>query len=807
MTNKTKTVVEKQLCYHCGEPLRKEVIVHDEKNFCCEGCSLVYDLLRENNLCTYYSLSQNPGNKTETGVFDFLNEPEVKNKLIHYREGSIIHFRWRIPSMHCSSCIWLLEHLQKMDLGILSARVDFTGKQLSLVIDEQKTSMASVANLITRLGYRPLIESEKAGAIEGVSSYKNLTYRIGVAGFCFANIMMLSLPEYFSGGSIGDIKLEKFFPYLNLLLALPVFFYSAAVFFKNSWQGMLQRTAVIDLPISIGIIAMMARSVYDIVTASGPGYLDSMTGLVFFMLIGRKFQDYTFDWLRFDREFNSYFPIAVTVSEGGSERNIPVEEVKPGQIALIRSNEIIPFDSILKEGKAWIDYSFITGESRLSEVNPGETIYAGGRQKGSLISVMVKNIASKKHLENLWNLSGKKQHQSLFKKLTEKITHWFMAVTFSVAIGSFVYWQFQNPALAIHAFTSVLVIACACALLLSSPFTFGNVLRMLGRRKIYLRNYQVIEQLANADTVVFDKTGTLTDNEHPVIELHFDPLSEEEAEAIMLLLRQSSHPLSRMLLDKLIRENGKRKIHAEVKNFMEEAGAGISGEVNGMKIKIGSQAFTGKSADLPNATRVHLAVNDEYKGYASYEVKYREGIESMIRQLKKEGYSLHLVSGDKDADRSYLSTIFGDVPMLFEAKPADKQKYIEQLQQEGRKVLMMGDGLNDTGALLQSNAGFAVSDSVNNFTPSCDGLLDSSQVIRLPQLLKLSKRAIAVINLSFIIALVYNVLAVSVAATGKLTPVFAAILMPISTISLVLFAVTGSSMMFRKYFGKQPAIQ
>lgn len=520
------------------------------------------------------------------------------------------------------------------------------------------------------------------------------------------------------------------------------------------------------------------------------------------MLIGRKFQDYTFDWLRFEREFKSYFPIAVTISDKDQERNIPVEEVKPGQVALIRNNEIIPFDSILKEGKGWIDYSFITGESRLCEVQPGETIYAGGRQKGSLIAVMVKNIASKKHLENLWNLSGKKQHQSLFKKLTGKITQWFMAVTFSVAAGSFVYWQVYNPALAIHAFTSVLVIACACALLLSSPFTFGNVLRMLGRKKIFLRNHQVVEQLAGVDTIVFDKTGTLTDNEHPVIRLCFDALRSEETEAVMLLLRQSSHPLSRMLLDAFARENGKWNGIAEVKNFKEEPGSGISGEVDGMKIRIGSLSFTGNEGERANATRVHIAINGEYKGYASFEVKYRNGTENMIKQLKESGYSLHLISGDNDAGKSFLKHLFGDVPLLFEATPDVKQKYIEGLQKAGKKVLMIGDGLNDTGALLQSNAGLAVSDSVNNFSPSCDGLLESSQVTRLPQLLKLSKRAIAVINLSFILALIYNILAVSVAATGKLTPVFAAILMPVSSISLVIFAMAGSSLMFRKYMGK-----
>jgi Cu+-exporting ATPase len=800
MIYKTKTVAEKQGCYHCGEPLGHDIIVHDEKNFCCEGCSLVYDLLKENNLCTYYSLSQNPGNKTENGVFDFLNEPEVKNKLIHYREGSIIHFRWRIPSMHCSSCIWLLEKLHKMDEGILSARVDFTGKQLSLVLNEEKTTMASVASLLTRLGYRPLIESLKSTSGSGVSSYKNLTYRIGVAGFCFANIMMLSLPDYFSGGKIGDDRLQSFFPYLNLLLSLPVFFYSAFVFFKNSWTGLRQRTAVIDLPVSIGIIAMMARSVYDIVSASGPGYLDSMSGLIFFMLIGRKFQDYTFDWLRFDREFSSYFPVSITVAGPEAEKNVPVDEVKPGQTALIRNNEIIPFDSVLKEGKAWIDYSFITGESRLQEVLPGETIYAGGKQKGSLISVIVKNTASKKHLENLWNHTGKKQHQSIFNRRTRQITHWFMAVTFSVAAGSFIYWQFRQPSQAIHAFVSVLVIACACALLLSAPFTFGNILRLLGRKKIFLRNHQVIEQLANVDTLVFDKTGTLTDNEHPVINLHFTPLSEEEWQAVTALLRQSSHPLSRMLYNKLVCESGKRPPNAEVSGFSEEAGAGICGVVNQMKIKIGSFSYTARTADQPAATTVHLVIDNEYKGYAAFEVQYRKGVEKMIKKLKQSGYELHLVSGDNDSDKNFLKTVFGDVPMLFNARPADKQQYIEQLQQKGKKTLMIGDGLNDTGALLQSHAGMAVSDSVNNFTPSCDGLIDSSQLNSLPALLQLAKNSMTVIYLSFLLALLYNVVAVSVAASGKLSPVFAAILMPVSTISLVAFAVAGSSLMFRKRF-------
>jgi P-type Cu+ transporter len=786
----------KTACYHCGDDCPNDFIAIGEKLFCCEGCKLVYEILEENNLCTYYTLQDKPGIKVEllTGNrFSFLDEPSIQQKLISFKNKNEVHITFHIPAIHCSSCIWLLENLQRVDKGIQQSKVNFLKKEVFVVFDEEKTSLRKIVESLTRIGYEPSIHLDSIERKEKKKVNRDRIIRIGIAGFCFGNIMMLSFPEYFSSGNIVDAGLKSFFSYLILFLSLPVFFYSASEFFVKSYQSLKQRATSIDVPIAIGIAAIFIRSAYEILSGTGAGYFDSGSGLIFFMLIGRWFQDYTFDALSFERDYKSYFPVAVTTIKNGIERAIAVNDLKIKDKILLRNNEILPVDATLLNGEAHIDYSFVTGESLPVHVNTGELIFAGGKQTGSLIELMVTKEVSQSHLAQLWNNDSVKSAESKFEKLVKAISRYFIVVTLFIATVAAAWWWNTDVKKAINAFTAVLVIACPCALALSAPFTYGNILRILGRKKIFLRNYHVVERLADVDTVVFDKTGTLTENNSADIHFVGDALTQTEEQLVCSLARHSSHPLSKLLVTHLSARNA-NPFH--VINYKEITGRGISGIVNYQLVKVGSEEFVCSSTASAenNFTKVFISVNHEVKGYYVFRNNYRPGLSALAQQLHKGRFRMAVLSGDNSSEQPALQKIFSEkADMQFHSTPAGKLAFVRSLQQQRHKVLMVGDGLNDAGALRQSHVGISIADNTNNFTPASDAIMHSQHLPAIIRLIRYSRSATDIIVWSFIISLLYNFLGLSFAVTGTLSPLTAAILMPISTISLVIFTVLAST--------------
>lgn len=793
-------VLEKISCYHCGDDCKDASIALSEKYFCCEGCKLVFEILQENNLCTYYSLNNSPGVHQQklTGTrYNFLDESSISQKIISFRNKNEVHVTFHIPAMHCSSCIWLLENFQRVVDGIILSRVDFIKKEISLVFDENKTSLRKVVEALAQTGYEPSLH---LGAIESKERKKvnrSRIIRIGVAGFCFGNIMMMSFPEYFSSGKISDSGLKEFFSYMNLALSLPVFFYSASEFFIKSYRAIKHKSTSIDIPIALGIAAIFLRSTYEILTQTGAGYFDSGSGLVFFMLIGRWFQDYTFDSLSFDRDYKSYFPIAVTTIKNGVERETIVNDLKVSDRILVRNNEIIPVDAVLLKGTAHIDYHFVTGESVPVHHTIGETVFAGGKQAGSIIELQVTKEISQSHLTQLWNKNSTPNKLSRFDKLVQAISKYFILGTLLIAFAAAAYWWNTDIHKAVNAFTAVLVIACPCALALSAPFTYGNMLRILGKNKIYLRDYRVLEKLADVNAIVFDKTGTITENNAASIKFIGDPLSKEEYSLVYSLVKQSSHPLSRLLGKWLNNSTSYKPV-----DFKEEIGQGISAFINGTLVKAGNYRFTGSS--FPdnkeiNQTKVYISINDESKGYFTFNNTYRTGLSDLTKQLLDKNYALSVLTGDNESEKNNLKGLFrSNTHFLFNQSPTDKLNYISRLKEDKKNVLMLGDGLNDAGALMQSDVSISVADNTNTFTPASDAILDAGRLRQLCNLLSFAKSAVRIIVISFIISLLYNFVGLSFAVSGTLSPLTAAILMPISTISLVLFTVSASTLTGKK---------
>lgn len=789
--------MEHSSCFHCGDTCTTDTITSDKKLFCCQGCKTVYEILSESELTCYYDMQSSPGAipKEIKGKYDFLSQQNIIDKLVEFDDTKTQIVTLYIPHVHCSSCIWILENLHKLQPLISASQVNFGKKTVRVTYNSETYSLKELVLLLSSIGYEPYISLEDFGASKKHID-RSLIYKLGISGFAFGNVMFLSFPEYFEVNEFWLEQYKPLFRWLMFTFSLPVVFYAAQDYFISAYKGIRAKILNIDIPIALGIVVLFLRSTVDIIFDLGSGFFDSLTGLLFFLLLGKFFQQKTYAFLSFERDYKSYFPIAVTIiSADKSETTIQVYDIKKGDRLLIRNEELLPVDAILIRGNASIDYSFVTGESEKVSKQSGDKLFAGGKQTSGIIEVEALKSVEQSYLTQLWsNDVFKKNKQEAFTNLTNVISKRFTISVLSIAFISTAFWLFVDASKAMNVFTAVLIIACPCAIALAAPFTLGNMLRLFGKKKFYLKNANVIEQLAAINTIIFDKTGTITSNHKSTVSYEGIALSTEEALLLKNTLRGSNHPLSRTLYD-ILDDND----IVTLDSFQEYVGKGVEASHNQNHIKIGSPSFVGQTT-VTNVlnTSVHISSNHHYKGHYTFYNSYRKGLSKLFNLLKKQ-YDLVILSGDNEGEMENLKKLLpAKTKLLFNQKPEDKLEYIKYHQTEGAKVLMIGDGLNDAGALAQSDVGIAISENVNVFSPACDAILDASKFEELYHYITASKSAIKIIKWSFMLSLFYNVIGLSFAVTGNLEPVIAAILMPLSSISIVVFTTIATNILGKK---------
>lgn len=767
------------LCAHCGLPA-SESIEENGLHFCCHGCKTAHTFLADFPVCEIPG-QQNPLNESE---LHWLDNPEVLQKFLIGKQGNAVRVRLQIPNIHCASCVQVLEHLYRKKHGILASQVNFLKKEIEISFQPEVLTFSELAQYLNGLGYAPSLSAPESR--KRISESLLWTLRMAVAGFCAGNIMLLSFPEYLG---LDDVSYRHFFGWINLALAMPAVFFSGWIYLESVYRAVTKRVLNIDVPIGVGMIATLILSIYEIVSQTGAGYLDSLTGLIFFLLIGRWVQNQTFQFLSFERDFRSYFPLSILRLEGEREVSILSTDIKSGDKLRIRHGEIVPCDGVLMYGDARIDYSFVSGESDPIVVLPGERLMAGGKQtSGSLVMVAEKEM-SRSQLVTLWNNPVfQKEGKPGMRTFSDQVAFWFTPIILAVAIGVAVFWAFQDPSKSLHSFLAVLIIACPCTLSLAYPMALGNTMRLWGKTGFFLKNADVVERLAQTNTLVFDKTGTLTNSLGVAVSFEGFPLADGETKAIAAVLSASHHPLSQAVAQYLHVDQ-----KPSVVKFREEKGQGVSGEADNLAIRAGSASFVGLLDEKAGGSRVHISINGSYRGVFRITSAPQPFVESMLKRLSLT-FNLHLLSGDHEEGQNYWRSLFSGLSgtSRFSQKPDSKLNYIQSLQKTGARVAMVGDGLNDAGALRQADAGIAIASTAHQFTPGSDAILLAEKLSFLPRYFQHAKRTMIVVRFCFFVSVVYNVIGLSYAIQGDLQPIVAAILMPVNSLTVVFLAWMGA---------------
>jgi Cu+-exporting ATPase len=765
-------------CYHCGDKVIGKPVKFDEKQFCCAGCKSVYQILNDNDLDDFYSFNEGsgikPSNKTES-KYKPLDLPEVFENFIDFQNDEIYIVTFFLPAIHCSSCIYLLENLQKINSEIIKSEANFTARTVEISV-KKGFQLSQVASLLESIGYKPELRRNNK---EQKSVYdKKLLYKLGVAGFAFGSVMLWTFPEYLGMDETFN-AFRNFSAYLSLLVAIPVLVYSASDYLKSAFTAIRSKQLNLDIPIALGILVLFFQSAITVLMEEGSGYIDSFTGFVLFLLIGKWFQAKTYRNMAFDNDPKAFFPLGVhKMDKNGDADVVVIDDLEIEDTIIVYNEEIIPCDSELLDDEATIDTSFITGESDLIKLKNGDKIYAGSKLVGSGRRLKVLQPTDRSKFAAVWNnKSIRSDKKSLALEREHLLTRFFLIAVFLVALGASVFWFFIDPYRIPEIVTAVLVVACPCALALSFPFVYGNAMRKLGNKGFYFKSTYEIEKLKIVDYLVFDKTGTLTKDKTESV--YFDgELTQTLIDLIYAGTKESTHPYSRSI-NAFLSDQVEKGI--DIKSFEEFPGKGWEMiTVDNSSLKLGSGVFL----DIKNREILGsgVALNGKFIGEFKFKSELREGVKDVLNNMTLPKV---ILTGDNETDKLLFDKLQTNIPIHFNQSPIEKRSFIEKKSKEGKKVLFLGDGLNDSEALRLSELGISVADDIFRFTPSCDAIIEGDKIQYLPGFIAFGRFTSKALMICMIFSLLYNIVGMTFAVLGYVTPLFAAILIPLSSITIV----------------------
>lgn len=788
-------------CAHCGSPVPTEQLENVEAAFCCAGCRSVYEIVHAAGLSGYYAYREGelaaPVQAANHRGYEELDDAQFQERHCQSAEDGSRSVELLLEGLHCSACVWLVERLGRIVPGVLSARVDLSRNVASLRWDPTLTQLSAIARGLASLGYpaHPLGTS-LAGRIR--ERDRALLLRLGVAGAAAGNVMLLAFALYSGAFSGMDATYQTFFRWVSLAIATPTVFWAGSVFLRGGYAAIRTRTPHMDLPVSVGIITGYLGGAYNTLTGRGEIFFDSLCTLIFLLLVGRYLQQG--HHRRSSERSELMLALApqrahVAFSEG--ERDVPIDAVQPGSIVRIASGERVPIDGIVLRGKASIDVSLLTGEPMPVDVSPTDRVYAGTRCDAGELWVTTVAVGGDTRLGRLMtSVETTQRERAPIVRLADRVSGHFVVAILAIAALTFLGWLRVDTKQAFDHAIALLVVTCPCALGMATPLSVSVALGRAAKAGLLFKGGEFMEELAKPGLMVFDKTGTLTEGQPELVAWTGDVAWQAPLRAME---RGGSHPLARSV-QRAYPDND-----LVVEELVQLPRGGLSALVAGKRILVGAPALLrAELGSLPGwaetwvstyaeagRTPVVLAADGAVKAVLAFGDRVRPEAKSALAALKARGFRFEILSGDHQGVVSAVARELGIAQANAHGAqtPEAKLARVSELKQQGERVIMVGDGVNDAAAMAAATVGIAVHGGAETCLQAADVFATRAGLTPLVEATRGSARTLAAIRRGIVISLTYNVVGIGLAALGILSPLLAAIMMPLSSISVVSLAL------------------
>jgi Cu2+-exporting ATPase len=796
-------VPEQVLCAHCSLPVPDGLLDEDaERQFCCSGCHTAFGILHAHGLDSYYGFTD----RREAPVrasgrsYEEFDHPAFAQLYVHAVAGGLFKTELYLEGVHCASCVWLVERVPLVVPGVLRAVLDVRRSLAVIEWDLATVPLSRIAQALDALGYPPHPFRGVARADMRRKEDRAMLGRIGIAGAIAINVMLAALALYAGDLNGMDADLTRFFRWVSLAVTVPAFIWPGRVFFTGAWAALRTRALHMDLPIAIALAAGFVRGAINTVTDTGPIYFDGLALLIFALLVGRFLQQRG-QRMAVDaaEELHALAPRTARVVEQDIVREMPSEALLPGMLLDVRAGESFPADGVVTQGRSSVNAALLTGESRPASVDVGATVYAGTLNVEAPLRMRVEQAGETSRIATLMRqVEESATRRAPIVQTANRMAGVFTAVVLLAAAVTFAIKTQLAPAHALDDAIALLIVTCPCALALATPLAITVAVGRAARRGMLIKGGDALERLATPGTLVLDKTGTITEGRTALVAW----VGPSWVPPLVLALEEgSSHPLA----------DGFRRAWPgvpvpRVTTSRHIAGGGLDGVVGGHTVRIGSPRFVAEEAPVIDEavsrmmregdrtlTPVHVAVDGVVIAMGGLGDRVRTDAHASLDALRARGWHTVMLSGDAPEVVAAVGGALGFAPAdaIGAASPEDKLAFVRRLQQDRTTrrrgpVVMVGDGINDAAAIAAADVGIGVHGGAEACLATADLYLTRAGLGALVELTDGADRTLRVIRRNIALSIGYNLIGATLAVTGLVTPLIAAILMPTSSITVVL---------------------
>ena len=798
-------------CFHCGLSIPDGGVVSGsvegkDREFCCYGCKSVCQVIFDSGMEGFYDrtpegtlLAPPPELSEDAALFDL---EEIQQEYVS-SEDNISEINLLVEGIHCAACVWLIERTLTPISGVVSAQVNLSGKRLHLRWDKTQIKLSELIKRLSHIGYAAVPFDPETAEGRLRKRDRSLLYRLVFAGFAMMNLLWISIALY-SGADQGEFR--TWFHWLGFSLATPTLLYSGYPFLRGAWTGMVARHLTMDLPIAIGATTTYLYSTYITINGSqiGDVYFDTVVNFIFVILIGRYLESAAKrKAVSSTQRLMDLQPRVATIIRDGSEEVVPVRSLVVGDMVMVKPGQRIPVDGELIDGVSEVDEAMLSGESLPVSKKPGDLLYAGTVNGHGVMRLRVDAVLKNSALGKIIDMVEDAQASKAPIQCTaDRIVPWFVSLTLFLGAVTFLFWVGSDFEVALMAATSVLIITCPCAFGLATPMAIAVASGVGARHGVLIKNGGVLEMLSSIRHIVFDKTGTLTEGKLGVRDIYLEEGwdNREFYRIAYALERYSEHSVAKVIVRKAEEQLGNVARESVAENFTYSPGAGISGIVDGRECLLGTAAWMEQHDVSITAGVMNFAVESEAKaesvvflsvnglcvGALSLADKLRSGTALLLSRLRQQGMRFSLLTGDRQkVAEAVVNELGEDMSVIAEVLPDEKAAVIRDLQKSGEQIAMVGDGINDAPALTMADVGIAMGSGTDVSVESADIVLLSSEIEQVELANRLSQRTLRTIRQNIGISILYNVIMVPLAMMALITPLVAAISMPVSSLLVI----------------------